>query len=456
MFFSYKKKNCVSVFALFMLFAGCASIHKQPRAAAQTPPPPSNYPKSFDNVMIGEGKKGEIYGPCEPSISVSFKDPKKIAAGAILDRYYWSEDGGRKWNAGQLKSSYGVFGDPVLVSDWQGNFYYAHLSNPDGRGWASPKILDRIVVQKSTDGGKTYNDGGYCGMRHPKDQDKQWLVADPVSNALYCSWTEFDRYDSRDTIKDRSRILFSRSADGGATWTDPLMLSQFSGDCMDDDNTTEGAVPAVGPKGEVYVAWAWNQKIWFDRSTDGGKTWLLEDIVAAEQPGGWVIDIPGINRCNGMPVLACDLSDGPNRGTLYVNWADQKNGANDVDIWVAKSVDQGKTWSKPVRVNDDKPGRHQFLPWMTIDQTTGHLYTVFYDRRAYDDFRTDVYVAVSRDGGQTFDNLKVSQEPFAPNSLVFFGDYNHISAHAGVVRPIWTRYDKEVLSIWTAIMDFGK
>jgi hypothetical protein len=428
------------------LFLFACTVAKKAKPTFQT--------EKFVNVMIDEGKKGDSYGPCEPSICVSPSNPKNVAAGAILDRNYWSEDGGKTWKSGRLKSSFGVFGDPVLIADRKGDFYYAHLSDPSGKGWADDKILDRIVIQKSTDGGQTYNNGSFAGESHPKDQDKQWLVADPKSDAIYCSWTEFDKYNSHDAENDHSRIMFSKSDDAGKTWSKGISLSQFEGDCEDDDMTTEGATPACGNNGEVYVAWAFNNKIWFDRSLDGGKTWLKEDIVAAEQPGGWTFDIPGITRCNGMPVLVCDNSNGPNRGTLYLNWGDLKNGENDADIWLAKSTDGGLTWSKPKRVNDDKKGKHQFLTWLTIDQTNGNLYVMFYDRRNYEDERTDVYVATSEDGGKSFRNLKVSDSPFDPNKNVFFGDYNHISAHGGVVRPIWTRMVNAKLSIWTAIMDF--
>ena len=33
----------------------------------------------------------------------------------ILNRYYWSADGGRTWENDKLTSSSGVFGDPVIV-----------------------------------------------------------------------------------------------------------------------------------------------------------------------------------------------------------------------------------------------------------------------------------------------------------------------------------------------------
>ena len=339
-------------------------------------------------------------------------------------------------------------------ADWNGNFFYAHLSDPESKGWSSEKMLDRIAIQKSTDGGKTYDDGSWCGLRHPKDQDKPWLCADPKTGYLACTWTEFDKYASKDLEKDHSRILFAQSTDAGKSWSEAVAISQFEGNCLDSDETTEGAVPAYGPNGEIYVTWSYKDKIWFDRSTDGGKTWLAQDIIAADQPGGWDVEVPGIGRSNVMPILVCDLSNSPQRGTLYLCWGDQRNGLNDIDIFMAKSTDGGLHWSSPVRVNDDKKGRQQFFPWLAIDQVTGHLYTVFYDRRNHADVKTDVYVAVSSDGAQTFKNLKISTEPFEPNPLVFFGDYNHISAHNGVVRPIWTRLDKLNLSVWTALMDF--
>jgi hypothetical protein len=80
---------------------------------------------------------------------------------------------------------------------------------------------------------------------------------------------------------------------------------------------------------------------------------------------------------------------------------------------------------------------------------------VFYDRRNYsDNLTTDVYMARSTDGGETFTNFLVSSTPFVPGGSTFFGDYNGISAYAGKVRPIWTRLVGGQLSIWTAIVDF--
>jgi hypothetical protein len=232
---------------------------------------------------------------------------------------------------------------------------------------------------------------------------------------------------------------------------------------VDEDYTVEGAVPAVGPNGEVYVAWSGplninNFKIFFDRSTDGGNTWLANDITAGSHPGGWDLGTPtsggitGIYRANGLPVTCCDISSSPYRGTIYINYTDSA-GPLDRDIKIIKSTDGGNTWSTPIRVNDDPPGKEQFFTWMTIDQVTGYLYVVFYDRRNYTNNQTDVFMASSTNGGVTWVNERISTSSFTPTSNVFFGDYNGISAHNGVVRPMWTRLSSGALSVWTAIIN---
>jgi hypothetical protein len=348
-----------------------------------------------------------------------------------------------------MQSSLGVYGDPCLVIDTLGYIYYFHLSYPQN----NPLLwLDRIVCQRSDNNGLNWNDGSGIGKNDPKQQDKEWAAVNPFNNELYVTWTQFDAYGVPDTSQ-KTLILFSKSSDQGITWTDPIRLSQVPGNCVDSDSTVEGAVPAVGPNGEIYTSWAGPAGLVFDRSLDSGHSWLQQDILVDEMPGGWDFSIPGIYRCNGMPVTACDRTNGPNRGNIYINWSDQRNGVTDTDIWISRSSDGGDTWSPPLRVNDDLPGKQQFFTWMTVDQTTGYIWILFYDRRNHDDNSTDVYLAVSKDGGLTFENFKVSESPFIPSSTVFFGDYTCISAHNGIVRPIWTRLDGTSLSMYTAIVD---
>jgi hypothetical protein len=178
------------------------------------------------------------------------------------------------------------------------------------------------------------------------------------------------------------------------------------------------------------------------------------DRVISDQPGGWDFDVPGIFRCNGFPITKADISSSPYRGRVHVCWSDQRNG--DTDVFLIYSDDGGATWSPRIRVNDDTVGngRDQFFPWMDVDPVSGLVNIVFYDRREHpDNLTTDVYLAVSDDGGESFLNEKISVESFVPNPSVFFGDYIGISAYAGWVRPLWARMDGTATSIWTALID---
>ena len=388
--------------------------------------------------------------PEEPTIFIDPGNTDRIVAGANIDRFYYSEDGGFTWSESSLFSEpLGVWGDPCVVTDAAGTIYFFHLSNPQNGEW-----IDRIVCQRSDNNGLSWNEGAGIGLIQGKAQDKEWAAVDRTNNHIYVTWTQFDDYGSS-YFADSTIIRFSKSTDGGITWSEPVRLSKVAGNCLDDDLTVEGAVPAIGPGGEILVSWSGPAGIVFDRSLDGGETWLDEDIFVSEQPGGWALDVPGISRCNGMPVTACDISGGPYHGTIYINWSDQRNGENDTDIWLSRSTDGGNRWSPAIRVNDDPPGKHQFFTWMTVDQTDGNLYFVFYDRREHSNNLTDVYMAMSEDGGQTFRNFKISESSFLPSASVFFGDYTNISAHNCVVRPIWTRLHQGQLSIWTAIIDMN-
>lgn len=397
----------------------------------------------YQNIQISN-----INGVNEPSICMDPNNPNHIIAGANTNLYFVSDDGGFNWSEGTLNSpEYGVWGDPCIIVDTAGDFYFLHLSNPQNGSW-----IDRIVSQKFDFDTYEWSNGSFMGLDGTKAQDKEWAVVDSVNNNIYVTWTQFDDYGSSSS-DDYSNIHFSKSTDAGETWSIAKQINEVSGDCVDEDETTEGAVPAVGPNGEIFVAWTGPEGIVFDRSLDQGDTWLDEDIFISDQPGGWDYSIPGISRCNGLPITCCDISYTETRGTIYVNWSDQRNGEDDTDVWISKSTDGGDTWTEAKRVNDDAPGRHQFFTWMTIDQANGDVLIVFYDRRNHDDKGTDVYLARSTNGGETFENILISESPFYPSSSVFFGDYNNITAHDGQVRPIWIRAEGTSMSLYTAIID---
>lgn len=390
------------------------------------------------NVQVN--KSSTYFEPEEMTIAINPVNPNNFIAGANLDWYYYSFDKGKTWTEGKMPGPV-IYGDPMVYFDMLGNAYYCHLGPFGNTG---------ILIARSSDGGKTWsnskkiygNDGSVPFM------DKQWLTSDrsdtKYKNNLYISWTQFDKYGSSNP-KDSSRILFSRSTDHGVTFSSPLVISKYLGDTKDGDSTVEGAVPCVSPEGNVYVAWSGPQGIVFTKSTDGGLSFPPEKFVV-KQAGGWTYEVPGIYRCNGLPFTDCDISESPYKGTIYINYSDSTNG--DHDVFIVKSTDEGETWSAPVRVNDDAVanGKEQFMSHFSVDPVTGAINVLFYDRRNYSDSKTDVYMARSTDGGATFENIKVSDEPFTPVKSIFFGDYIGINSYNNLVTCIWMKLDGTQLS----------
>jgi hypothetical protein len=395
----------------------------------------------YQNVQVGAPLN--FYEPEEPSIVINPNNTNHILVGSNADSYYFSTDAGLTWQHGFLYSSFGVSGDPCVLADLNGNYYYFHLV-PD---------MSRVVCQKTTSLGGSWSDGSYTGLNETKDNDKEWAVINQTDGNIYVAWAQFDNHGSPNP-QDSSEIQLSRSTDGGLTWSIPVVVSDRKGDAQGGNYSDHAPMPAVGPNNELYVTWMGPEGLMFDKSTDYGLTWLENDINVTGFHINWLVfNVPGIPIVPGFPIINCDLSPSAHNGDIYICWTDQRSGYNDTDVWLVKSVDGGLNWSAPIRVNDDPPGKHQFFAWMTIDQTNGNLYFVFYDRRNYTSVQTDVYMALSKDGGNTFINFKVSESWFAITPNNYIGHYIGVSAHNNIVRPVWTRIDNNYPSLWTAVVD---
>ena len=391
--------------------------------------------------------------PEEVSIALDPTDHGHLAVGANITYLYTSSDSGMTWAMKEMSSRYGFWGDPVLLYDDSGMLYYEHLS---GQNWQDPEFLFRIVIQRSADHGITFDSGEQTGYAPPTMQDKAWLSLDRSPTAsrgsILTSWNEDDKYGST-APGDSDRIFFSRTTDRGATWSERTRVDDRGGDCLDSSNTLEGATTAVTKNGEICIAWCGRDTIYFDRSLDGGRT-FGHDRAIELQPGGWNFKVPGIFRANGFPMLSSDMNpSSPFYGRLYIMWSDQRRGVT--DVYTMHSDDAGLSWSKRQRVNTDSSLQHHFFPSMTVDPVTGHLFIVYYDRRAYQDARTDVYLATSVDGGVSFHDERISESAFTPADSIFFGDYIGISAHDRHVHPVWMRLDVDPqngrphTSVWT-------
>lgn len=375
----------------------------------------------------------------EPCIAIDPQYPGTQILGGNNDLFFISNDGGFTWTPKQIKPAEGFYGDPVVYITRNGVQYLAHLAKNKNEKW--PNHFDRIVFERSTDEGEHFTSIG-VGLNPGKVQDKPWIHVDEGKKShfrdrVYLSWTEFDKYGSKDAA-DSSRIRVAWSSNGGESFETPVVISDSCGDAADDDNTLEGATLASGKKGELYAVWAGKGYIWFDKSLDGGKTWGLDKKIAT-QKDGWNIAVQGLYRANSMPFMVADK-----QGKLYVIFGDKRNG--DQDVFYLFSKDGGETWTAPIRINNDPVGNglDQYMPNICVDASKNKIYAVFYDRRnSSNNLFTDVYAAELK-GEHVGANIRVTNTSFClPSATLFFGDYISIAAAKGEIRAAYTHYESE-------------
>ena len=377
----------------------------------------------------------------EPSIAVNQRDPSQVlVAYQVPATVAYSRDGGGTWKIaeGTASTDYKLSGDVVTVYDKRGTAILCYIAF-DELGtlhyWAHGATRNGIFIRRSPDGGATWEKQDHAVIAHPSEpgipfEDKPGVAADlsdsRYAGNLYVGWTQFRL--------DESVILFSRSSDGGLTWSSPMDISTHHGLPRDDNGVVEGFSAAVGADGAIYAVWADGESIIFTSSQDGGASFAKSHEVI--RTGPLFFPIAGHDHANGFPQIGVDPHYGK-RGRLYVTWSDFRTG--DVGVYCASSDDGGQSWSSPVRVNSDPAhdGTDQFLQWLAVDAANGAVNVIFYDRRTDPKNRqTTVTLARSTDGGKTFSNYAWTQAPFAVQQTV--GDYTGLAALNNKVYGAWS------------------
>jgi hypothetical protein len=244
-----------------------------------------------------------------------------------------SSDGGITWtDRGSPPHPGGVTGfhwtsDPALtVNEKSGAFYFSALCDFNdvlgdprsgiavikGRWTAGVFNWETPVIARSVDAFTDF-------------LDKEWVVADSVSGRVHMSYTRFP--------SGNSRIEF-QSADSSLTgWTTPQALSLNN---VLENGFVQGSRPIVDGNGRLYVVY---ELIGADvadfyricRSDNLGVSFTAP-VTAVSMYTNFGTGSPGYNRGRGVEFcgIAVDRSHGPNRGRLFLSWAESINWLDEV------------------------------------------------------------------------------------------------------------------------------
>ncbi|HEU4388818.1 MAG TPA: hypothetical protein VFV34_13535 [Blastocatellia bacterium] len=428
----------------------------------------------------------------ETSIAVSPVDSRFIVAaskvivggaanpfsGVSRVAYYFSQDGGNTWGQALLglETPEKVFTratNPSVAADLDGNFYIAALMLDTGT------FDNGVYVFKSVDGGRTFFETrpAFVDLSNPTNPvvaDKCYLTVDtsptsPFRNTLYAVFTNTD-YGP--TGFPRTVIKISQRRPGAVGFSTPKIISH--------EGDMRGPTVSTGPGGEVYAAWEGignPRVILFNASTDGGQTWLplliapsidynVHNFVGSLSLPGPPISIDAVPRANSFPVIDVDRSAGPNRGMIYIAYAESVNGI-DSDVFIKRMPPPNggaPAVGFPTRVNNDAGGAHQFFPWLSVDDTDGSINVCFYDRRD-DPLLLSVYLGRSTNGGGSFENVKISSAQSDPRiqstvlganrSAIGIGDRIGLKMQRGLAALAWTDTRSGKQEIFFGRVDYG-
>ena len=423
-------------------------------------------------ASLAVGSNVDVSNECGPQsetfITINPNRTKVLAAGSneifrLPMRGYFSSNAGASWGGVDLplppsksKSGFDFGSDPTLAFDSGDNLFYGYIvvdfsgvNSVNGNGINGTAM----AVARSTDGGKTYPTVAFFAFQSGENHfnDKPMITADtnlasPFRDYIYIAWDAASGGSATG-----GGVLVGTSVDHGATFT------IARADDPSGPGKSIGASPAVGPTGEVYVAWNDYKAnaIVFNRSFDGGQTWG-QPVTISTKVIPFDIGIPAesFRRALVYPSLDVDRSGGMHRGRIYCTWMDLTS-ANTTDIFVSYSDNKGVTWSPPAPVTDHLSAVDRFNHWMSVDPITGDVNVAFYDTRndtTGSRYQTDYYLAQSQDGGVTWNAPDVRVSTASSNEHdcngVFpcqginygnqQGDYEGLVSFAGVSYPIWT------------------
>jgi hypothetical protein len=438
---------------------------------------------SMHRVAVGESVQVSVDHAgrphVEPNLAIDPQNPSHLVAtsvaftrpdGGFTCAVFTSFDGGRSWRyvdvkpLNDLKLNFAI--DPWITFGPDGIVFLSCIADT----WKSALTL----VFRSNDGGQTWSAPSVVPFGNGGSFDRASVAVDVTngkfSGRVYVVASQITKTESNKKI---SQPAVAWSADGGRTFSFPVRV--FANNL--NSNVSNLVILLDGTVVVSFMDYMDSsyrmlnmRRIWVTISRDGGQTFSAPSFVAEFQVPDLQTD-PHYSPCY---MLAVDQSSVTSKNRLYMAWNDFRG--DTANILISCSTDNGESWSKPVRVNDNsKNGAHHSTPTIAVNPN-GVVGIAWYDRRADPENKcSEVYFSASIDGGVKFlPNIKVSRTkacPDVPDNTVRSagrdsfgvaarwpagGDYSGLAAGAdGLFHALWSDSQTGVYQLWTTSIKIG-
>jgi hypothetical protein len=400
----------------------------------------------------------------ESDIRINFNNPSQVISasnnigGSGLQGEYWSTDGGTTWGQTNLPIVTGdsFHSDPTV--DW----------TSDGTAWSTTIGINstgttlKMRAYKSTSGGASWTfDATFSGSQTSTDKQMVWIdhsASSPFKDNIYAAW------------HNGAPEYFNKRTGPAGSWGTPKVISG-----AETTGTAIGTDVKTNANGDLFVAWpsTGNSRIIFTKSTDGGATFSTPVSIRTTFDS-YDIGVPAMNNRRALVYVTLAAYRNASKNMVYATWTDlsgdsgctspgSEPGANTAStcksrIWFARSSDGGATWGTAVRLNHQASLNDQFNQWMAVDETTGRVAVMYYDTVGNAGRKkTDVWYQTSGDDGATWSaafkvtSTQTDETIAGSDSGNQYGDYNGMTGFSGKFMPSWTdRRSGGREEIWTA------
>ncbi len=349
--------------------------------------------------------------------------------------------------------AYDAGGDPVIAFGPDGTAYFVcqafnftppyqiamlvSRSTDGGRTWLNGSSEKLTQVNTWNGNGKSKGSNGQF-----PDHESIYVDMNPASpyyGSIYVTWVQFDG-------NSHSPVNVAVSRDGARTFTTPVQVTTGA------IRNNQDARIVSAPDGTLFMTFdngvqgGKGTVIYASKSTDGGASWSNPVLVAAISnpvctfpPYCFNIAGQAFRSGGSYPAPAFD----PVRNRLVVIWPDIIGSYAQIYMTFAAADDLTR-WSTPTVIAAGNGDR--FQNEMSI-AGNGRIDISFYDRGYSGNTLVDMSYATSSDGGATWRTARVTPAGFNPASWgvpsgsgfrPFIGDYNGIVSLPDSAGLTWT------------------